>query len=118
MTTINDISNNTKRVNKRARLIAMRECLRQVQKLLPVSRMTGTQFICIVIGHTTCSDKTKADTDSYVTRALDGHFTFNSCMDALNPGRGFGCTEIMTLRRKFIDILCHRINVELAQLGE
>lgn len=107
---------------KRQRLIAMRECLRQAQKLLATKYeghclLDGEQFICSAIKKTNCDHTVTTDAQAYVYKALQGEYVFESIMRKLNPGRSFSFEEIMQLRRRFIDDLCHRINQELGKLA-
>lgn len=103
---------------KRQRLIAMRECLRQVQQLLPeTSSFISSQFICTHIPDTDCTAEVQQLTKNYVMRAIKPDFTFNGCIERLNLGRNFSNREMMQLRHRFIDDLCNRINSELEQLG-
>jgi hypothetical protein len=106
------------KTERRRRLIAMHECLRLAQRRLPDHPDKGTEFICHNIeniSHKLASSEAKDDARKYVISALQGHFTFNCCITDLNPDLVIGPRKMMKLRRKFIDILCDRINIELTK---
>ena len=104
--------------NRYQTLIKMRDCLREVQQSLPDTTEAGrNRYICVEVHETSQFKNEEYDVvdqvHSYVDRALDGKYCFEAWLYKHNPNRTFSPKKIMTLRKRFIDILCARINKEI-----
>jgi hypothetical protein len=97
--------------SKRQRLINMRECLRAVQVKMKAGE--GSQFICLSAQLSNSNFQAKKDTCSLVSRAIDPYGTFCGWLKRNNRGRRYTHNQIMKLRIKWIDQLCHDISVEI-----
>lgn len=102
-------------INYRNRLTAMRDCLREVEELLP---SYYSEFICIAVEGTTASPETQQDVRNLIMRTIHPYFTFEGWVKhETSNGEAWRekatAQDLLNYRLRWINKLCADIDRQL-----